>query len=95
MSWRNATSLVMAVTLTVTALGAAACGPSEYEGPKVVMLGFDGMDYGLTRRLMDEGRLPSFSALERQGGFAALGTVKHIFRINLDNHRGVLGLDPS
>ena len=32
------------------------------------------MDYGLTRELMDEGKMPNFSRLEKEGSFSALGT---------------------
>jgi predicted AlkP superfamily phosphohydrolase/phosphomutase len=38
----------------------------------VIILGFDGMDYFLTRRLIDEGRLPNLARLEREGSFAPL-----------------------
>lgn len=42
---------------------------------KMIVLGLDGMDPHLTRRWMDEGRLPAFSRLLREGGdFRALGT---------------------
>ena len=42
---------------------------------KMIVLGLDGMDPRLTRRWMDEGRLPAFSRLLREGGdFRALGT---------------------
>ena len=43
---------------------------------RVIVLGFDGMDYALTKRLMAEGRLPSFSRLAASGGtFGPLGTA--------------------
>ena len=38
------------------------------------MLGFDGLDYGLTRRLIDEGKLPNMARMERSGQFAPLET---------------------
>ena len=42
---------------------------------KMIVLGLDGMDPHLTRRWMDQGRLPAFSRLLREGGdFRALGT---------------------
>ena len=53
--------------------GDRGVGPSE--GPKVVVLGFDGLDYGLTRQLIDEGRLPNFARLEAMGGFTPLETT--------------------
>jgi len=44
------------------------------EIPNVIILGFDGMDYELTKRMIEEGRLPAFEKLARSGGFSALGT---------------------
>jgi len=44
------------------------------ERPNVIILGFDGMDYELTRQMIEEGRLPSFEKLAQSGGFSALGT---------------------
>jgi predicted AlkP superfamily phosphohydrolase/phosphomutase len=42
---------------------------------KMIVLGLDGLDPVLTRRWMDEGRLPAFTQLMRQGGdFRPLGT---------------------
>ncbi|MBU1997961.1 MAG: alkaline phosphatase family protein, partial [Candidatus Omnitrophica bacterium] len=42
---------------------------------KVVILGIDGMDYSITKKLIEEGRLPNLSALMKKGDFLALGTV--------------------
>jgi predicted AlkP superfamily phosphohydrolase/phosphomutase len=52
---------------------AAGCA-DKWEGGRVVVLGFDGMDHALTRRLMDEGRLPHLSRLAARGGFSPLQT---------------------
>lgn len=35
---------------------------------KVIVLGIDGMDPKMTRRLVDEGRLPNIEKLIKQGG---------------------------
>lgn len=43
--------------------------------PNVIILGFDGMDYELTRQMIADGRLPSFQRLAETGGFAPLGTA--------------------
>lgn len=54
-----------------------ACGAraSAAPGRRVIVLGFDGLDYGLTRKLMDEGRMPNFSRLAAEGTFQPLGTA--------------------
>ncbi len=41
---------------------------------KMIVLGLDGLDPVLTRRWIDEGRLPAFQKLLRQGDFRPLGT---------------------
>jgi len=43
--------------------------PSE---KKVLVVGIDGMDYLITTRLMDEGKLPAFKRLAETGGFSPL-----------------------
>jgi predicted AlkP superfamily phosphohydrolase/phosphomutase len=61
--------------LAVTALVAAAgCGRAETSGRRVVVLGFDGMDYRVTRTLMANGRMPNFSRLAATGTFSPLRT---------------------
>ncbi|MDX1630476.1 MAG: alkaline phosphatase family protein, partial [Thermoanaerobaculia bacterium] len=69
----------IALPLLALALGSQlACGPGEAappEGPGIIILGFDGLDYDLTRKLMTEGRLPNFQRLAEQGqGLRPLGT---------------------
>jgi predicted AlkP superfamily phosphohydrolase/phosphomutase len=55
--------------------GCASRRAEAAPGRRVVVLGFDGMDYALTRRLMDEGRMPHFKRIAESGGsFAPLGT---------------------
>jgi predicted AlkP superfamily phosphohydrolase/phosphomutase len=59
------------------ALLAGACAGRRapaHPGHRVVVLGFDGMDYALTSRMMAAGRLPNLARLAREGGFSALGT---------------------
>ncbi|RME39481.1 MAG: sulfatase arylsulfatase [Planctomycetota bacterium] len=43
--------------------------------PKVIVLGFDGMDPRLCERLMDEGRLPNLARMRAIGGYRRLGTT--------------------
>lgn len=50
-----------------------ACSGEEPQH-RVVILGVDGMDYRLTREMMDAGKLPNLAALAAEGGFEALGT---------------------
>ncbi|MFQ5718665.1 MAG: alkaline phosphatase family protein [Acidobacteriota bacterium] len=40
----------------------------------MIVLGFDGMDHGLTRQLIDSGQLPHLARLEETGEFTALQT---------------------
>ena len=41
-------------------------------GKRVLVIGIDGMDYTITTKLMDEGKLPTFKALAEKGGFKPL-----------------------
>ena len=42
---------------------------------RVVILGLDGMDHGLTAAMLEEGKLPHLAALRRKGGFRPLGST--------------------
>ncbi len=42
---------------------------------KVIFLGLDGLDYGLTRQFMNEGKLPNLSRLADMGSFRSLRTT--------------------
>lgn len=53
---------------------AYACGSRPATGRKVIVLGFDGLDYELTRQMIDRGQLPSLARLAGMGGFSPLGT---------------------
>jgi predicted AlkP superfamily phosphohydrolase/phosphomutase len=65
---------VIVLIIGVVAWYACAAGHAA-DGRRVVVLGFDGLDYGLTRELMARGRLPHFSQLAARGSFAPLGTT--------------------
>jgi predicted AlkP superfamily phosphohydrolase/phosphomutase len=55
----------------------AACSRTatvERSSPGVIVLGFDGMDYHLTSRMLAEGRLPNLARLAEREGFSALAT---------------------
>src|SRR5215203_2645131 len=43
-------------------------------GRRIIVLGFDGLDFTLTRDLMARGRLPNFSRVAARGAFGPLGT---------------------
>ena len=42
--------------------------------PRVVVLGFDGMDFGITSHLIESGELPNFARLKASGGMMPLQT---------------------
>ena len=42
---------------------------------RVVILGLDGMDHGLTEKMLEEGKLPNLAALRDQGCFKPLGST--------------------
>ncbi len=74
-SGRSAT-LSLAVALLLLGL-LAGCGSGQAgspAGPKVVVMGIDGLDYDLTRELIAAGRLPNLARLAAQGTFTPLGT---------------------
>jgi hypothetical protein len=51
-----------------------AVASAQGDVPKTVILGFDGMDFGLTQQFMDEGLLPNFKKLAERGLFQPLQT---------------------
>jgi predicted AlkP superfamily phosphohydrolase/phosphomutase len=61
--------------IAVSAVVGMSCGGARAEGPRVIVLGFDGLDYALTRELMARGRLPNFQRLAERGSVAPLGTT--------------------
>lgn len=56
--------------VSVVLAGWLYCG----ERPRVLVLGFDGMDPNISEELMKTGRLPNFQRLREQGGFTRLET---------------------
>jgi predicted AlkP superfamily phosphohydrolase/phosphomutase len=58
------------------ALFLTACLQAEKTGsvPKVIVIGYDGMDPFLTEQMMDAGQLPTLAALRDKGGYRRLGT---------------------
>ena len=72
---RKTTPTLARLAILTLLLAALAGAPAEAKSDKkVIVLGFDGLDYELTRDLMAEGRLPNFERLTQRGTFAPLGT---------------------
>ena len=68
--------------LAVAAVAVAGCNgkkttkPERRTSERVFVIGFDGMDPTLTRRFMDEGKLPNLKKLAEAGTFRTLGTTQ-------------------
>lgn len=67
--------LLAVVAALLLAFGAGSCGKRATPGRRVIVLGFDGLDYDLTRQLIAAGRMPAFAKLASAGTFAPLGTT--------------------
>jgi predicted AlkP superfamily phosphohydrolase/phosphomutase len=68
----------MLVVLSISGLAASACQsgrPADTGRPKLVILGFDGMDPKLVDRWMKAGQLPNISKLAAAGGVRPLTTT--------------------
>ncbi|HLX07963.1 MAG TPA: alkaline phosphatase family protein [Thermoanaerobaculia bacterium] len=67
---------LLAAAVLVWLIGGPAAAAPAASGPgasrKLVILGFDGADAKLTRKWMDEGKLPNLAKLAKQGSFAPL-----------------------
>jgi predicted AlkP superfamily phosphohydrolase/phosphomutase len=58
--------------LAAALLLAGAAAADEKSAPRVVVLGFDGVDAGIVEQMMSAGRLANLSALARRGGYSPL-----------------------
>ena len=65
---RHATACICLLAL------ALLLGPSVLakDGPKVVVIGFDGADARLVEQWMDQGELPNLARLRAEGSYAPL-----------------------
>jgi predicted AlkP superfamily phosphohydrolase/phosphomutase len=72
---RVATWILVGVAIAVSISVVACRRTPRPTGRRVIVLGFDGLDYGLTRDLMARGRLPNFARLAQRGTFAPLRTT--------------------
>jgi predicted AlkP superfamily phosphohydrolase/phosphomutase len=66
--WPRSLALLLGAVLLVFAT-------TEASAKRVIILGFDGLDYDLTQQLMEEGQLPNFQKLADQGFFRPLATA--------------------
>jgi len=70
----------MRVRFALLLIAGLACGCARgngggaASGKRVIILGFDGLDYEYTNKLMEEGKLPNFSRVAREGSFGPLET---------------------
>lgn len=70
--WTAHVALALAVA---AALAGPACRSARHVGRRVVVLGFDGLDYGLTAQMLAAGRLPGLRRLAGDRGVAPLATT--------------------
>ena len=63
--------LVLAVAAQSLASG---CRSRNVAGTRVIVLGFDGMDYRVARDLMAQGKMPNFAKVAAAGSFSPLAT---------------------
>ena len=60
---------------TAAAIGLPFVGRRAPTGQRIMILGVDGMDPAMLRRMMEAGEMPNCSRLARQGVFTTLGTT--------------------
>lgn len=72
---RSAVALALLCSIGSSLLAPAAAAQAAGERPRVIVLGFDGVDHGLTEQFMAEGHLPNLSALAAEGTFSRLETT--------------------
>ena len=73
-----ASAIVLLLTWPVRSLWRAVFRrrpPARSRVERVVILGLDGLDYGLTEKLLGEGKLPHLAALRDKGSFRPLGST--------------------
>jgi predicted AlkP superfamily phosphohydrolase/phosphomutase len=74
---RHGRILLLAATVWAAALiVSSGCSGRSHRpmGRRIIVLGFDGLDFNLTRDLMARGRMPHFREVAGRGGFGPLGT---------------------
>lgn len=71
-------TLIAFVALLLLSLAVAfnmSCRRAEPVGRRVIVLGFDGLDYELTQKMIATGKLPALARLAASGGFTPLATT--------------------
>jgi len=71
---RHRTTVWLLLGACAAATWSVGCSEPPADARRVIVLGFDGMDYELTRQLMSQGKLPNLQRLATSGGFSPLGT---------------------
>ncbi len=74
MPTRRRSTIWLLLGALAVATWSAGCSRSPANVRRVIVPGFDGMDYELTRQWMSEGKLPNMQRLAESGGFSPLGT---------------------
>ncbi len=73
--FRRIQRLVLSLLLCATAILLFSCQRRKWHGDqKLIILGIDGMDPQLLKKLMAEGKMPNFSTLAQTGSFRLLTT---------------------
>src|SRR5262245_35213735 len=67
----------LAACLAIAVIASTSCArpPAESGRPKLVILGFDGLDPDLVRQYIDAGQMPTFKRLMARGGLYPLETT--------------------
>lgn len=65
--------MVICIAAGLLAVGLSTLA-EDGDKPRVVVLGFDGMDPGIAQKLLEEGRMPNFQRLAEKGTFSKLET---------------------
>jgi hypothetical protein len=66
------TLIILVVLAAGVAVHVSCAGKTGSGGRRVIVLGFDGLDYQLTKDLIAEGRLPHLASLAQTGSFTPL-----------------------
>jgi predicted AlkP superfamily phosphohydrolase/phosphomutase len=71
----NRRRFLATLALAALVIGSDGCRSRATSSGRVIVLGFDGMDYRVTAGLMARGLMPNFSRLAASGSFTSLATT--------------------